>query len=110
MPGFHLLPIGATSKEDTILNPMETINVSSEQPLELGNFRVTPLVKRSIVSLDLKGTVTFHATKEPIFLIIDYTQSKRAYRISGEEISFEALLVEYPDFRSDPVLQHVPGS
>ncbi|GEM_PF-635568 len=110
MPGFPLLPIGATGEKDIILNPMENIVVSSEQPLELGNFRVIPLVRRSVVSLDLKGTVTFHATKEPVFLIIDYAQSKRVFRITGEEISYEALKAEYPDFRFDPVLQPVPGS
>jgi hypothetical protein len=81
---------------------METINVSSEPPLELGNVRVIPLVKRSIVSLDLKGFVTYHATKEPVLLIVEYEQSKRAYRITGEEISFEALKAEYPDLMSDP--------
>jgi hypothetical protein len=108
LPGFPLLPIGATGEKDIILNPMENIVVSSEQPLELGNFRVIPLVRRSVVSLDLKGTVTFHATKEPVFLIIDFGESKRAYRITGEEISFETLVEEYPAFMSDPVLQPVP--
>ena len=110
MPGFRLLPIGTTGEKDIILNAMENIAINSEQPLELGNFRVTPVVKRSVLSIDLNGTVTFHATKEPVFLIIDYAQSKRAYRITGEEISFEVLNAEYPDLRFDPVLQPVPGS
>ncbi|MGA2159335.1 MAG: hypothetical protein ABSG90_08950 [Dehalococcoidia bacterium] len=87
---------------------MENVAVSSEQPLDLGNLQVIPLVKRSIISLDFDSTVTFHATKEPVFLIIDFGESRRAYRITGEEISFETLIAEYPAFRSDPVLQPVP--
>lgn len=105
---FHLFPIGATRKEVIILNPMESVIIDSEQPLDLGNLRVVPLVKRSIISLDFDSTVTFHATKEPVFLIIDFGESRRAYRITGEEISFETLIAEYPAFRSDPVLQPVP--
>ncbi len=110
MSGFHLLSIGTTGEKDIILNPVESIVVSSEQPLELGNFRVTPLVKISVLSLDLNGTIIFHATKEPVSLIIDYAQSKRAYRITGEEIGLEVLKAEYPELRFDPVLQPVPGS
>jgi hypothetical protein len=87
---------------------METIAVSSEQTFKLGNLDITPLVRKSIISMDLKGTVTFHVTKEPIVLIINSGQSKRAYRISGEEVSFETLNTEYPDLRSDPALKPVP--
>jgi len=77
--------------------------ITSETTQEIGGISLTPLVKLTFTWVRIKGVLSFHAVKQPAYLIVSAAGQNRVYRINGEEISFERLMSECPDLRANPV-------
>jgi hypothetical protein len=77
--------------------------LTSETAQEIGDISLTPLVKLTFTWVQVRGSLSFHAVKQPAYLIVSVAGQERVYRINGEEISFEQLMSECPDLRANPV-------
>ena len=75
---------------------MEKEEIRLETPFAIAGVTLVPIVKTSINHWQSKGELFFIGTKQPLSLLVISPQAKRAFRISGEEISPDELMKEVP--------------
>ncbi len=76
---------------------MQTKNIKIEGAISEGSFTILPVSKTTCRGERIGQTVFFFATKIPIAIVVLSPAGKRAFRISGEEISLDTLAAEVPD-------------
>lgn len=78
---------------------MEKKKVTAESPLSFNGLTLTPIVETRVMHYQTPYTVSYIAQKMPLVLIAVVHGEKRAYRITGEEISLDELVKEYPSVK-----------
>jgi uncharacterized spore protein YtfJ len=85
---------------------MEKINVMVEGPAFLGNITLVPITETACFGEQIGRTVLFGASKTPIAVVVISPTERRAFRMTGEEISLAALTEEIPDV-GKVLLRHI---
>jgi uncharacterized spore protein YtfJ len=75
-------------KEVTIINPVTVAGVT-----------IIPVSKVTISHWQGKRGIAFYGSAQPDSVIIVTASAKRAFHITGEEITFDQLARETPDIR-----------
>ncbi len=75
---------------------MEREEIIIEAPFAAAGVTIVPIVKTSLNCWQRKGRLAFFATKQPVSLVVVSPQARRAFRITGEEISLDQLAKEAP--------------
>jgi hypothetical protein len=87
--------------------------VSCEKPREIMGVKLTPVVRSTLTWVEIGGTVSFYASRQPVYLLIESPQDVRALRATGEEITLQQVCSECPAIREDLVegfpARPVPG-
>ena len=75
---------------------MEKKEVAIDNPVTTAGLTIVPVVQVLLNSGHVKGNASFFGLKQPIAVIVVSQIAKRAFRITGEEISIEQLEKEVP--------------
>jgi hypothetical protein len=77
---------------------MEKKKLMMEGPVSLGAFTLLPVSETICIGEQIGGIVLFRFSKTPIAVVVISPTERRAFRMTGEEISLEALTAEIPEF------------
>ncbi len=75
---------------------MEKEEIKIEAPFAVAGVTLVPIVKTSLNHWHSKGRFSFFGNKQPISVVVISPQARRAFRITGEEISLDQLAKEAP--------------
>ena len=75
---------------------MEKEEIIIEAPFTAAGVTIVPLVKTSLNYRQRKSYHSFFATRQPVSLVVVSPQARKAFRITGEEISLDQLAKEAP--------------
>ena len=75
---------------------MEKEEIIIEAPFAAAGVTLIPIVKTSLNCWQRKDYHSFFVTKQPVSLVVVSPQARRAFRITGEEISLDQLAKEAP--------------
>lgn len=78
---------------------MEREKVIIGNPLTVSRVTLIPVVKMSLNCQRSGGTISFFGAKQPVDVVIASPSAKRAFRITGEEVSLDQLIQEVPDIK-----------
>jgi hypothetical protein len=67
-----------------------------EAAIAVGGARVIPVVRISISCIEIGGTRSFYAYKQPVYLIISSTHGERAYSVTGLEVAIQQVMSDCP--------------
>lgn len=70
--------------------------IAVEEPVYVAGTTVIPVVMTTLCYQRVNGTVSFIALKQPSNIVVITSTTRKALRISGEEISLEQLILEVP--------------
>jgi hypothetical protein len=70
--------------------------LACEETAVVAGVRIIPVVRVSILSMEIKGTRSFYACKQPVYLIVSLTDGERAYSVTGQEVSLSQVREECP--------------
>ena len=77
---------------------MEKSVVSLDTPVIFRGITIIPLVKMSI-NYSFAAGISVMSIKQPLAAVIVTTSGKKYFRITGEEISRERFIEEFPSIR-----------
>ena len=77
--------------------------VGCEEKREIMGLKLTPVVRSTITWVELGETVSFYASRQPVYLLIETRMGVRAWRATGEEITLQQACAECPSIREDLV-------
>ena len=75
---------------------MEKKEVAIGSPVEVGDLTLLPVEQISLNCWRSDSRTSFFGIKQPVAVIVVSPAMKRAFRVTGEEISIEQLKQEYP--------------
>ncbi len=78
---------------------MEKKEVTLDNPMAIAGLIIVPVVQVRLNSGQAKGNASFFGLKQPIAVIVRSPLVKRAFRITGEEVSIEQLAQEAPGIK-----------
>ncbi len=78
---------------------MEKKEVAAENSVTVGGTTLIPVVEVSLNCWGGKRGIAFRATKEPTAVVVVSAATKKAFRMSGEEIELDELVREVPGLR-----------
>ena len=78
---------------------MEKEEIKIEAPFAVAGVTLVPIVKTSLNCWQGKRCLSFFGTKQPVSLVVISPQAKKAFRVSGEEISLDQLIKEVPGIK-----------
>ena len=73
--------------------------IAVEKPIILAGSTLIPVVRILANRWQGKNGLSFFASKEPIAIGVISPLTKQAFRITGEEISLDALIEEVPEIK-----------
>jgi len=76
---------------------MEKKEVTIANPITVAGLTIIPVSKVAINCWHGKRGLAFSGSKQPDSIIIVSPSAKRAFRITGEEITFDQLVQEVPE-------------
>ena len=76
---------------------MEKKKVTIANPVTIDGVTLIPVSQATINCWHSKRGIALSGSKHPVSIIIVTPSGKRAYRITGEEITFDQLAQEIPD-------------
>jgi len=76
---------------------MEKKEVTIANPITVAGLTIIPVSKVTINCWHGKRGLAFSGSKQPDSIIIVSPSAKRAFRITGEEITFDQLVQEVPE-------------
>ena len=89
---------GSTEGSETNgLEQMDKKEVTTDNPVVTDGISVIPVVQVSLSYWRGNNGDLFLAVKQPQAVILISTSAKRAFRITGEEVSIEQLKQEFPN-------------
>ena len=68
-----------------------------EGPISVGAFTLLPVSETTCIGQQSGRKVLFRGSKTPIAVVVISPTKRRAFRMTGEEISLEDLTAEIPD-------------
>lgn len=77
--------------------------VGCEKTCEVMGMKLTPIVKSIITWVEMGGTITYYASRQPVYLLIESNQDVRVLRATGEEITLQQVYSECTAIREDLV-------
>jgi hypothetical protein len=77
--------------------------VCCEKMREIMGLKLTPVVKSTLTWVEIEETISFYASRQPVYLLIESHQDVRALRATGEEITLQQVCSECPAIREDLV-------
>lgn len=75
---------------------MEKTEVGIESPVVVAGITLIPVVEVSLNYWDGHGGISFFGTRRPVSVVVVSPSAKRAFRITGEEVSLDQLITEAP--------------
>ncbi len=78
---------------------MEKKEVKIDNPVALAGVTILPLVEVSLSYWRRDSRLAILGTKQPVGMVVISPSAKKAFRISGEEVSLEQLIQEVPGIR-----------
>jgi hypothetical protein len=78
---------------------MEKKKVSTENPISVNGLTLMPVVKTAIWGWGRRGNAAYAGYKRAVIIVTVIQGIKKAYRTTGEEISLEELVKEYPEVK-----------
>jgi hypothetical protein len=75
---------------------MEKKEITTVNPINVGGINVIPVTRATVRSRRGKKYVAFSGTKQPDVIIVVTPSGKKAFRIDGEELTFDQLEEEFP--------------
>ena len=75
---------------------MEKQEVGIDNPVEVAGVTLIPVVKVSLNYWHAKGGILFFGVKQAVAVVVVHPTAKRAFRITGEEVSLDQLMQEFP--------------
>lgn len=78
---------------------MEKKELITLNPITVAGLTLIPVAKVTINGWHGKRGIAFTGSKQPDSIVIVTPSAKRAFRITGEEITFDQLAQEIPDLR-----------
>ncbi len=78
---------------------MEKKELITLNPITVARLTLIPVAKVTINGWHGKRGIAFTGSKQPDSIVIVTPSAKRAFRITGEEITFDQLAQEIPDLR-----------
>ena len=78
---------------------MEKEEIRIEAPFAVNGVTLVPIVKTSLNGWRSKSRLSFFGIKQPVSIVVVSPQAKRAFRISGEEVSLDQLTKEVPGLK-----------
>jgi uncharacterized spore protein YtfJ len=76
---------------------MEEAGLEIGQAVAARGIRIIPVIQVSRNYCCVNGALCFFSHKKPAYVIIISASAKRVFRLTGEEISMEALFQEAPE-------------
>jgi hypothetical protein len=73
--------------------------VAVESPVSTAGATLIAVVMTSVNCQRVDGTVSLIGFKQPTNIVLITPAAKRAFRITGEEISLEQLILEVPELK-----------
>ena len=70
--------------------------LAREAEAVIGGVRITPVVRNLVRYSETKGVWSFYAGKQPVYLIISSGDGQRAYSVTGQEVSIQQVISDYP--------------
>ena len=70
--------------------------VTIDNPVAIAGLTLIPVVEVSLNYWQANGITSFFGVKQPVAVILVSPSSKRAFRITGEEVSIGQLVQEVP--------------
>lgn len=74
--------------------------LACERPVSAGGFQLLPVVRVSIVSLEIKGNITFHAVKQPQYIMASCDGKTLIFNMQGEQITPNRARSEHPELEA----------
>ncbi len=78
---------------------MEKKEVKIGNSITIAGVTLIPVEKISLNYWHGKGSISFFGIKQPVSIVVVSQAEKKAFRISGEEISLNQLIQEIPDIK-----------
>ncbi len=78
---------------------MEEKKIVINKPVSVAGLTLIPVTQVSLGLWSARAGKAFLAIKQPIAMIVVSSQAKRAFRITGEEVSLEELTQEVPGLK-----------
>ena len=75
---------------------MEKKEITTVNPVSVGGINIIPVSRVTLGSRRGKKYVTFSGTKQPDAIIVVTPSGKKAFRITGEELTLDRLEAEFP--------------
>ncbi|MBN2463936.1 MAG: hypothetical protein JXB43_10110 [Dehalococcoidia bacterium] len=75
---------------------METERVTVGDPVAIAGTTVIPVVKLSFNCQPSCGGIFFSGVKKPVSVVVTSPSTKKAFDVTGEEISLDQLIQEAP--------------
>ena len=83
--------------------------ITCDKAVIAGNVSILPVIRLSLMCLEIKGSITFHATMQPEYVVVCRDSKPAIYKMTGEEITpsrarsecpgLDAALSNAPDFQ-----------
>jgi hypothetical protein len=70
--------------------------ITREKSVTAANVKIIPIARVSLVCLNIKGSVSFHAFKQPEYILIYRDGEPQVFRITGERVSISRAVSECP--------------
>ena len=70
--------------------------IACEKPVTAGEVKLLPVVRQSITCIEIKGSVTFHAVKQPQYIVVYRDGKPVIFDMSGEQVSISRARAECP--------------
>ena len=78
---------------------MEKEEVTIGNPIAVDGVTLIPIVRVSLNSQYCKSGISLFSVKQPIALVVISVSARTAFRITGEEVSIDQLIQEFPDIK-----------
>lgn len=75
---------------------MEKEEVTVGNPVAIDGLTLVPVVRVSLNSWHADGSTSFFGVKQPVAVIVLSMTARRAFRITGEEVTIDQLVQEFP--------------
>ena len=82
--------------------------LAAEGTAEVAGIRITPIVRVSVGYVEIRGTLSFYAGKQPVYLVVSSGTGERAYSVTGGEVSIQQVVSECPALAAGPAERPAP--
>jgi hypothetical protein len=79
---------------------MENKKIKAESKLSVGGVTLVPVVESACAGWRLGDSVSFTGYKTPLAVVVLAVGLKKAYRITGEELTIDELVKEFPSVKA----------